>query len=150
PRDLLVADADRLRDQHVLAPLVAGAAQPADPQDHELALARGQRRLAEHVVAEYEPALHQARVVGERAEDVEHSPAGRSSLADAVEHVGAELVVGERCHAGLAESHWLSSRRSWYSWRPWPHRSPGSACSKSPTGSPRPRPPRCSPTSART
>ena len=65
----------------VLRPLVRRAAPPTGAQDQQLAVARRQRRLREHVVAEHEPALHQLRVVRERAEDVQRCAVGAEQSA---------------------------------------------------------------------
>ena len=62
-------------DDHVLPPLVARAAEPADAQDQDLAIAGGQRRLEEDVIAEDVPAFEELRVAGDRGEDVRHRAA---------------------------------------------------------------------------
>ena len=99
---------DNLTDWIVIAsgPLVLCAAQPADAQDHDLALACAERRLREHVVPEHEPALHQLRVVREGAEDVEDGPVAQG-LAD----LGRQGRVGQGLYTGLLESQGMFSSR---------------------------------------
>ena len=83
--DLLVGEARRQPDRHVLAPLVGGPAEVAGAEDEQLALAGRQGAAVEQHAAEVRPPLQQPGVVGERGEDVQ---LGAVEGAEALEQLG--------------------------------------------------------------
>src|SRR5262249_4569104 len=82
----------------VLSPLIRRAAEPTRAQDQQLAVARRQRALRQHVVAEHEPALQQLRVVRERGEDVERA------FAEQCARLVVPVVARERLHTRFHEA----------------------------------------------
>ena len=68
--DLVAADPKALREAHVLAPLVRGAAVARGAQDQKLALAGAEHARAEQKAAQAQPRPEQPAVPGKRGKDV--------------------------------------------------------------------------------
>ncbi len=86
-------------------PFIAGAAIEACAQNHELALARRQRIVAQDVRAPRQKRGQRLGRVRERAENVERRRAGIGRWAQRFALLGGELSVGERRDAGCFEMH---------------------------------------------
>src|SRR5262245_5891796 len=111
--DLFLGEARLAADAHVLSPFVLRVTEPADTEDHELALAWRERGLEEDVVAEHGPTSQQGGVMREGAEDVENAAARRDAVAAAGEQLaelGVPLRLGKRLDArrGAAVGHSIS------------------------------------------
>ena len=95
----------RLADARVLIKLVTRAAQPADAQDRHLALARRQRRLEQHVVANGIQRRYRSGCRIRRREDVEHARLDCRASAARVARRSIRPAAAARAAAGTDACH---------------------------------------------
>src|SRR6516225_326248 len=109
PIDILVAQARGLADPYVLLPLVLRLVAPSDPQNSDLAFARGERLLfAQDVCAEPPPSPQQLRMVDQHAKDIDHLAVDLVALQ--VE-IGGQLGGICKRDSLFSGNHWSSPKR---------------------------------------
>src|SRR5215472_8075583 len=113
PIDIIIAQSRGLADPYVLLPFVLRLVAPSDPEDRNLAFARGERLLvAQDVCAEPPPSPEQLRMVDQHAKDIHHLTVDLVTLQ--VE-IGRQLGGIRKWDSLFSGDHWSSPKRG--AWR---------------------------------
>jgi hypothetical protein len=105
PRDLLVRQAGALADPDMLRPLVARAAEIADAQDDDLALALRQGGTAQHVAGPGVERLRGSRMARQRPEDFDGRPARPHARLQNLALFRRQFVLRDGRDAGRCQAH---------------------------------------------